>query len=90
MESASRGCAVITSKSGGLSETFTNNLVLKKNTPKALFNKICFLIENRKFLNKIQKNNFKNVIHKPFLSVNKLDQLRSKISNLNKPKKKIL
>ena len=27
MESASRGCAVITSKSGGLSETFKNNFV---------------------------------------------------------------
>ena len=31
MESASRGCAVITPKSGGLSETFNNNLVLIKN-----------------------------------------------------------
>ena len=30
MESASRGCAVITSKSGGLSETFKNNFVKKK------------------------------------------------------------
>ena len=30
LESASRGCAVITSKSGGLSETFENNLILKK------------------------------------------------------------
>ena len=88
MESASRGCAVITSKSGGLSETFINNLVLKKNNPKALFNKICHLIENKKFLGEIQKNNFKNVIHKPSLSINKLDQLRSKISYLNKPKKK--
>ena len=88
MESASRGCAVITSKSGGLSETFINNLVLKKNNPKALYNKICYLIENKKFLNKIQKNNFKNLIHKPFLSVKKLDQLRCKKSNFNKPKKK--
>ena len=30
LESASRGCAVITSKSGGLSETFNNNLILKR------------------------------------------------------------
>ena len=29
LESASRGCAVITSKSGGLSETFENNLCIK-------------------------------------------------------------
>ena len=27
---SSRGCAVITSSSGGLNETFNNNLILKK------------------------------------------------------------
>ena len=50
MESASRGCAVITSKSGGLSETFNNNLVLIKNNPSQLYLKICQLISNPKFL----------------------------------------
>ncbi len=88
MESASRGCAVITSKSGGLSETFINNLVLSKNNEKMLYNKICSLIDNRDLLRKIQKANLNNVLHKPSLSVNKLDKLREKISYSKKLKKK--
>ena len=48
LESASRGCAVITSKSGGLSETFDNTFILKKNNSSELFNSISKLIN--KFL----------------------------------------
>ena len=88
MESASRGCAVITSKSGGLSETFNNNLVLIKNNPKQLYLKICKLISNPKLLRKIQIENFRNVIHKPEISVMKLDSLRNKQFFINKPIKK--
>ena len=58
LESASRGCAVITSKSGGLSETFENNYVLKNNNKKELINAISNLIENKSLLNKIQKKKF--------------------------------
>ena len=36
MESAAYGCATITSKRGGLSETFKNNLILKKLNYRAL------------------------------------------------------
>ena len=78
LESASRGCAVVTSKSGGLSETFENNYVLKKNNKKELIKSISNLIENKSLLNKIQKQNFKNIIHKPLESVNALDKLRIK------------
>ncbi len=63
MESASRGCAVITSISGGLQETFNNNLILKKNNTHNLIKKIQFLIDDKKKLNSIQKLNFKNVVH---------------------------
>ncbi len=88
LESASRGCAVITSKSGGLSETFENNYVLKNNNKKELINAISNLIENKSLLNKIQKKNFNNVIHKPYESVNALDKLRIRkkilISAVNK------
>lgn len=76
LESASRGCAVITSKSGGLSETFENNLILKRNNKSQLIKLISKLIENQKFLKKIQNLNFKNVIHKPKKSIVKLDDLR--------------
>ena len=76
LESASRGCAVITSKSGGLSETFKNNLILKKNNKTELFKIISKLIDNKTLLNKIQKINFNNIIHKPLKSVSALDKLR--------------
>ena len=55
LESASRGCAVITSVSGGLSETFNNNLVLKKNDHYNLYKKIKELISNKSLLKQIQK-----------------------------------
>ncbi len=86
LESSSRGCAVITSTSGGLSETFVNNLVLKKNNSNELFKLISKLIDNKEFLLKIQKANFKNVIHSPNKSIFKLNSLRN--SNLLKIKKK--
>ena len=87
LESASRGCAVITSKSGGLSETFNNNFVLKNNNQKELVNAISKLINNKSLLNKIQKQNFNNVIHSPEKSVSALDKLRTKkisIPSINK------
>ena len=81
LESASRGCAVITSKSGGLSETFNNNLVLNNNNNKSLFNLISKLIDNKKYLLKKQKENFNNLIHTPDISIKKLDFLRNIDSN---------
>lgn len=79
LESASRGCAVITSSSGGLSETFKNNLVLKKNDSKNLYSLIKKLILNKSLLKKIQLKNYNNVIHKPKTSVLKLDRLRNNL-----------
>ena len=76
LESASRGCAVITSTSGGLNETFKNNIILKKNTVYELTKTLSNLIENKNLLKKIQKENFNNVIHKPKNSIEKLDYLR--------------
>ena len=88
MESASRGCAVITSKSGGLSETFINNIILKKNNSNELYKEISKLIENKNYLKKKQISNFNNVIHTPSKSVTKLDLLRSNSYLNNKIKKK--
>jgi len=81
MESASRGCAVITSVSGGLSETFHNNLILKKNNPQELFKLLSLLIKDKKLLLNIQKNNFKNIIHTPKKSVSALHILRKSLPN---------
>ena len=81
MESSSRGCAVITSRSGGLSETFKNNLILKKNNPNELFKLLSLLIKNKKLLLNIQKNNFNNIIHTPKKSVSALNLLRKPLPN---------
>lgn len=75
MESASRGCAVITSISGGLQETFKNNLILKKNNYLHLVKKIQFLIDDKKKLTFYQKQNFNNVIHDIIIKSKILDNL---------------
>lgn len=75
MESASRGCAVITSKSGGLGETFKNNIILDKNNSIILEKTILKLINNKKLLKQIQKINFFNPLRLRNDSVKALDAL---------------
>ena len=86
LESASRGCAVITSRSGGLSETFQNNLILKNNNKYELIRLISKLIDNKSYLISIQKKNFSNIIHTPEKSVKKLDSSK-KLNNIFKTQK---
>ena len=76
MESAAYGCATITTNRGGLSETFDNNLVLKNLKTSSLEKIIIKIIQNKKLLHKIQRNNFKNVIHKMSFLTNKIDNLK--------------
>ena len=63
MESAAYGCATITTKNGGLPETFKNDLFLNKINTNELYKLIKKLIINNKLRFKIQKKNFSNVIH---------------------------
>ena len=63
MESAAYGCATITSKNGGLIETFNNELILKNISSVELFKFIEKLIQNPKKLRAIMYNNFKNPLH---------------------------
>ena len=76
LESSSRGCAVITSKSGGLCETFKNNLILKKNNETNLFYILDKLIQNSKYLKKIQKINFSQQLISNNIESKKLDQIK--------------
>ncbi len=62
LEAASRGCAVIISKRGGLPETAKNAIILKDLTSKELFKEMEKLILNEKKLKKFQKLNYKNFI----------------------------
>jgi glycosyltransferase involved in cell wall biosynthesis len=89
LESSSRGCAVITSKSGGLNETFKNNLVLKRNNEKELFKVLNGLIIDKKKLKFIQKLNFNNQLVDHKIEVNKFDNLKPN-NSLNKVYPKLL
>ena len=79
MEAASRGCATIVSKRGGLVETVNDALFLTKLNEKEIFNKIQYLILNKKSRKKIQKRLFKKVLHKLKDNSKKIDLYRDEI-----------
>jgi len=60
LESASRGCAVIITRRGGLPETITNGIIIDYLTIKNVYNAIDKLIKNNKFRKNIQKEALKN------------------------------
>tara|TARA_B110001450_G_scaffold255248_1_gene282321 strand:+ start:304 stop:2403 length:2100 start_codon:yes stop_codon:yes gene_type:complete len=76
MESAANGCATITSSRGGLTETFDNDLILKKLTAAELFKTIESLIRSPNKLKKYQIKNHKNPKHKIEELVNYLDSVK--------------
>ena len=76
MESAAFGCATITSKRGGLPETFDNTLFINKINHHELSNIIEKLIKNVSLRKKIQRKNWKNVIHNISDHVKKIDNLK--------------
>ncbi len=78
LESAAYGCSTITSKNGGLPETFKNPIFLNKVNKDDLFNEIKKLIDNPNLRKKIQKENFKSVIHTIEKKVNKIDSWKAK------------
>ena len=89
LEASSRGCATIVSNRGGLPETITNGVILKKLSENELFKQIQLLIRNKIYRKNLQINsiiNFK-LDHKTI--VKKIDVVRKKIDkeylfNLNK------
>ncbi len=76
MESAAFGCATITSKRGGLPETFDNTLFINKINHHELSYIIEKLIKNQSLRKSIQKKNWKNVIHNISDHVKKIDNLK--------------
>ncbi len=91
MEAASRGCATIISKKGGLIETIPHALYLSDLTSKNLFQKIEFLIKNKNKRNNLQNKSFRNVFHKLDENTKKIDRYRDEILskiNLQDIKKK--
>ena len=89
LEAASRGCATITSNTGGLPETSKFSLKLKSLNVSEVVNSLNKLIKNKSYLLKKQKENYKGffLTHKYVASL--VDNIRdNQINNFNFHKKK--
>jgi len=84
MEAASRGCATIISKKGGLIETIPNALYLPDLNARSLFKKIEYLIKNKNERIKLQKDSFQKIFHDLNLNTKKIDNYRKEILNESK------
>ena len=60
LESSSRGCALIISNRGGLTETTKDSIVIKNINENTIYKKIKLLINNQKLRNNLQKKTYKN------------------------------
>ncbi len=79
VEAASRGCATIVSKRGGLIETIPNAIFLTKLNNNELYKKISFLIRNKNYREAIQISSYKNVFHQTKINTKKIDDIRSEL-----------
>jgi len=81
LEASSRGCAVIISNRGGLKETITNAIILKKNTVTSIYNAIDDLINDTKKLKDLQKKSHQNFYLTNRYVCKKIDLYRSNLLN---------
>ena len=91
MEASSRGCAVIISDKGGLKETVTDAIIIKKLNYLNVYKSIKNLIDNKKILKSMQKKSLNNFYLTDKYISNMIDDYRKaffekhqKISNKNK------
>jgi len=92
LEAAANGCAVIISNRGGLKETITNGIILKKLNHINLFKEIENLIKNKKKRTKLQQLSLKNFYLTHSYISKLIDKIRDQNSKLIKKfniKKKI-
>ncbi len=85
LEASANGCAVIISNKGGLPETLTNGVILKKLTVNEIYDRIQKLIIDKKKREIIQKLSYGNfyLTHK-FIS-NQIDEVRYSLLKITKP-----
>ena len=86
LEASSRGCAVIISNRGGLPETITNGIIIKRLNELNVYNSIKKLIENQKYRKILQKLSIKNFMHTHENIVDKIDLYRDVATDSNLPK----
>ena len=96
LEAASRGCALIISNTGGLSETTNKAIILNKISEDELFNKIEYLIRNKKYRNYLQRKTYNDFSLTNQNATSKIDSLRKEliinkkinlVKNIKKPLK---
>ena len=83
LEASSRGCAVIISNRGGLPETITNGVIIRKLNSKNIFNSIDDLIINKDKRMSLQKLSIKNFYLTDVYIAKIIDTYRTKISNIS-------
>ena len=79
LEASSRGCAVIVSNKGGLTETITDGIILQNLNSDEIYKKIKDLIINKIKLKKIQKNSLRNFYLNNKYTSKKIDNYRELI-----------
>ena len=96
LEASSNACAVIISNRGGLPETITNGIIIKKLTSNELLKEIKKLIKNTKLRRKLQSLSYKNFFLTHKYVSKKIDDFRKdklsfkKLNYFNKQKLRIL
>jgi glycosyltransferase involved in cell wall biosynthesis len=81
LEASSRGCAVIISNKGGLPETITDGIILRKLDVDTLYKSIKKLVLNPKQLKELQINSYKNFYLTDKFISKKIDAYRNEIFN---------
>ena len=84
LEAASRGCAVIISNRGGLPETSSASIKLKKLSSNQIYKEVKQLITNKSLLNKIQKKNYDKFIFDHQYISNLIDKTRKELIPLKR------
>jgi Glycosyltransferase len=79
LEVSANGCAVIISNKGGLPETITNGIILKKLNSTNLYNEIDAVIKNHKFRGEVKKKSYENFYLRHSHVTRLLDKLRGEI-----------
>ena len=84
LEASSRGCALIISNKGGLTETTKNALIIKEVNEKHIYNNIKKLITNKKLRINLQKKTYKHFYLTNDYITNKIDIVRNELILNNK------